>query len=135
MEPITLLDTDILSNLHRSHPRVMQRASRYLAEHATLGFSLMTRFEIMRGLKANRSLTQLAAFEAFCQSHEILPLDERVIVRAADIYADLKSRGQLIPDADMLIAATALEHGMVLATNNLADFRRINSLQIDNWLI
>jgi tRNA(fMet)-specific endonuclease VapC len=40
----------------------------------------------------------------------------------------------LIPDADILIAATAIENGLVLATNNLRDFGRIASLQIDNWL-
>jgi predicted nucleic acid-binding protein len=31
-------------------------------------------------------------------------------------------------------AATAVTHGLVLATNNLRDFGRIPHLQIDNWL-
>jgi tRNA(fMet)-specific endonuclease VapC len=40
----------------------------------------------------------------------------------------------LIPDADILIAATAIENALVLATNNLGDFGRITGLRIDNWL-
>jgi tRNA(fMet)-specific endonuclease VapC len=40
----------------------------------------------------------------------------------------------LIPDADILIAATALANGLVLATNNVQDFTRITGLRVDNWL-
>jgi len=39
----------------------------------------------------------------------------------------------LLPGADVLIAATALENGLVVATNNLADFGRIAGQGIDNW--
>ena len=80
--------------------------------------------------KSNR----LAAFDSFCTNNEVLPISDQIMVRAADIYADLHIRGQLISDADILIAATALENGLVVATNNLADFDRITGLRIDNWL-
>ncbi len=96
--------------------------------------SLVTRFEILRGLKAKRANAQLAAFDSFCMSNEVLPITDQIIVRAAETYADLHNRGQLIADADILIAATAIENGLVMATNNLADFGRISGLQIDNWL-
>ncbi len=94
----------------------------------------MPRFEILRGRKAKRATAQLAAFDAFCGNNEVLPITDGVIVRAAEIYADLHGRGQLIPDADILIAATAIENALVLATNNLGDFGRIAGLRIDNWL-
>ena len=55
-------------------------------------------------------------------------------MQATDIYADLYRRGTLIGDADILIAATALVHGLVVITNNGAHFRRITGLQLDNWL-
>lgn len=135
MTPATLLDTDILSALMRSTPSVLNRAQDYLAVHGKLSFSLMTRFEILRGLKAKRATKQLAAFGAFCASSQVLPIDAAVVDRAADIYADLHGRGLLIPDADILIAATALEGGFALATNNSADFGRILGLQLDNWLV
>jgi predicted nucleic acid-binding protein len=40
----------------------------------------------------------------------------------------------LVPfDADLLIAATALEHGMTLATGNAADFSWIAGLTLEDW--
>ena len=134
MEPKTLLDTDVLSGLMRKTPAALNRARTYLADHRRLTISLLTRFEILRGLKAKHATAQLAAFDSFCMNNEVLPITDRVIVLAADIYADLHIRGQLIPDADILIAATALDNSRVMATNNLADFGRIAGLRIDNWL-
>lgn len=134
MVPRTLLDTDVLSALMRKTPAALDRARIYLADHRHLTISLVTRFEILRGLKAKRANAQLAAFDSFCVQNEVLPIRDQTIVRAADIYADLHVRGQLIPDADILIAATALDNGLVIATNNQADFSRIAELRIDNWL-
>jgi tRNA(fMet)-specific endonuclease VapC len=134
MEPKSLLDTDVLSGLMRKTPVALNRARAYLADHRQLTISLVTRFEILRGLKAKRANAQLAAFDSFCMSNEVLPITDQIIVRAAETYADLHNRGQLIADADILIAATAIENGLVMATNNLADFGRISGLQIDNWL-
>lgn len=135
MQPKALLDTDILSALMRQIPHASSRAKTYLGDHVRLTISLVTRFEILRGLKAKSATSQLTAFESFCAQNEVLPITDDIVVVAADIYADLHSRGQLIPDADILIAATALNHGLVLATNNHRDFGRISRLQIDNWLI
>ena len=130
----TLLDTDVLSGMMRKSPSALNRARAYLADHRQLTISAMTRFEILRGLKAKHATAQLVAFDLFCANNEVLPITDAIIVRAADIYADLHIRGQLIPDADILIAATALENHLVLATNNCVDFSRIDNLQIDNWL-
>jgi tRNA(fMet)-specific endonuclease VapC len=55
------------------------------------------------------------------------------IVRAADIYALLYQRGQLISDADILIAATALEHRRIMVTENQVHFRRIPALTVESW--
>jgi tRNA(fMet)-specific endonuclease VapC len=93
MEPMTLLDTDVLSGLMRKSPTALNRARSYLADHPRFTISLVTRFEILRGLKAKRATAQLAAFDAFCASNEVLPLTDGGIVRAADIYADLHGRG------------------------------------------
>ncbi len=134
MEPKTLLDTDVLSGLMRKTATALNRARAYLADHPQLTISSVTRFEILRGLKAKQATTQLTAFDSFCKNNDVLPITDSVIIRASDIYAELHFRGQLIPDADILIAATAIENGLVLATNNVGDFGRIQGIQIDNWL-
>jgi tRNA(fMet)-specific endonuclease VapC len=47
----------------------------------------------------------------------------------------LRASGQLIEDADLLIAARALVYDMTLVTHNTAHFARISGLQIDDWLM
>lgn len=133
--PATLLDTDVLSNLMRGNPRAVQRAQRYLTAHQRLTISLATQFEVLRGLKARQASTKLFAFDRLCAANEVLPINEQIVRLASDLYADLYQRGRLLPDADLLIAATALKYGLVLATNNVNDFERISHLSIDNWLV
>jgi tRNA(fMet)-specific endonuclease VapC len=76
----------------------------------------------------------MEAFERFCGTCQILPLTDDVVVRAADIYADLKRRGEPIGDADILIGATAAVNGLAVVTNNESHLRRIRGLQVENWL-
>ena len=128
-----LLDTDILSELLKQHPLVLQKARAYLADHGRLAFSIVTRYEILRGLKAKQALAQEAAFERFCQTSEVVPLTDEMIQLAATLYGDLYRRGELLPDADLLIAATALAERRILVTNNLDHFRRIQGLATENW--
>ena len=130
----TLLDTDILSAIMRREMAAIVRSIDYLAAHSQLSISIITRYEVLRGLKAKNAQTQLAQFEILCQSLQIFPINDSIIVRAADIYAALRQSGQLIGDADILIASTALEHGFVLATNNEKHHGSIAGLTLDNWL-
>jgi tRNA(fMet)-specific endonuclease VapC len=51
----------------------------------------------------------------------------------AGIRADLKKRGALIGANDLFIAAHARSLGLVLVTNNTAEFGRVKGLAIENW--
>ena len=130
----TLLDTDILSAFMRSDSVVSARVDEYLLSYSQLSISIMTRYEILRGLKTKNATTQLTQFELMCDSLEIFPITDSVIVRAADIYAALRQSGQPIGDADIFIASTATEHGFTLATNNEKHHGNIAGLSLDNWL-
>ena len=131
--PEVLLDSDTLSLYLRQSPKVVVNAQTYLRQHKKFMFSLITRFEILRGLKAINAQRRLKDFELFCLINLVLDLTEKIIVKAADVYADLYKKGQLIGDADILIAATALENGLAVVTNNEAHFNRIVGLQVENW--
>lgn len=63
-----------------------------------------------------------------------MSLTDEVVVKAAKIYAELHACGELIGDADILIAASALVHGLGVVTNNEDHFRRIKGLEVENWL-
>src|SRR5262249_16599542 len=129
-QPKALLDTDTLSAVMKGNPVAVARARDYLAEHGTFTLSIITRYEILRGLKAKNATTQVHAFDRLCESSIVVPLTDEVAVRAADIYAGLKQRGEPIGDADILIGASALAHGLAVVTNNEDHFRRIPGLHV-----
>lgn len=132
--PRTLIDTDTLSEVMKGRdPSVEKRAREYLAIHHRFTFSLITRYEILRGLKAKNATRQLAVFEDRCRKSTILPLTDEIVTQAASIYAVLHRQGQLISDADILIAATALSHGLTLVTENPDHFKRIIGLRTESW--
>ena len=62
--PLALLDTDTLSEVIKAHdPHVQRRAKAYLAAHSQFTFSIITRYEILRGLKAKNATRQISAFD------------------------------------------------------------------------
>ncbi len=129
-----VLDTDILSAIMKKNPLVQPKARAYLAEHHKFTFSILTRYEILRGLKAKNATKQEKAFNLLCSKNLIPPLTEKAIVKASEIYAELRSRGELIGDADILIAASALVNQLSVVTNNTDHFTRISDLTVRNWL-
>jgi tRNA(fMet)-specific endonuclease VapC len=129
-----LVDTGFLSEILKQHDKhVVSAATSYLAEWQHSTFSALTRYEILRGLRARSAVRQEVAFDSLSGLSLILPVTEPIAVRAASIYADLKSRGELVSDADILIAATAMEHGLAVATGNVSHFERIAGLPVVNW--
>ncbi|MBM4078860.1 MAG: type II toxin-antitoxin system VapC family toxin [Planctomycetes bacterium] len=129
-----VLDTDTLSAIMRQSPLVIPKARAYLAEHGRFTLSVITRYEVLRGLKVKGAVKQVAAFDRFCARVEILPVNDETAVRGADIYAELSRSGELIGDADILIAASALIHGLGVSTNNESHFGRVRGLHVENWL-
>jgi len=121
-----LLDTDILSAVMRKNPMATKSARSYL---------IITRYEILRGLYVKASKKQLSSFDKMCANSRILPITEEIIEQAANLYADLYRKGDLISDADILIAATAIKHGLAVVTNNQKHFCRIQNLSLANWLV
>jgi tRNA(fMet)-specific endonuclease VapC len=128
-----LLDTDTLSLYLRKSPKIVAEAQIYLRQHRVFTLSIITRFEILRGMKVKNATRQLQIFNLFCLQNEILEINDKIIVKAAGIYADLHKRGRLIGDADILIAATAIENNLSVVTNNENHFNRIDGLQVLNW--
>ena len=51
----------------------------------------------------------------------------------AEIRADLKKRGAQLGAADLMIAAHARAMGAIVVTNNVKDFERVKSLEVENW--
>jgi predicted nucleic acid-binding protein len=129
----TLLDTDTLTLLHKHQQQVSLNAAAYIIRFKQLTLTEFNYYEITRGLEAVGATTQLAGFEQFCQAYRILPFSHPAAVLASDIWADLKRRGLLIGEVDILIAGIALSEGLAVATHNVSHFTRINGLQVVYW--
>jgi len=121
-----IMDTDILSAVMRKNPLVLPKARSYISEYGQFTFSIITLYEILRGIKVKGASKQAIVFDRFYKKNIILPLTDEIVVKAAEIYADLRMRGELIGDADIMIAASALVHGLGVVTNNEDHFRRVN---------
>jgi tRNA(fMet)-specific endonuclease VapC len=132
--PLCLLDTDTLSEvLKQRHPVVVRRAGAYLRQYQEFAFSAVTRYEVVRGLKAKKATRQLGRFQTFCQHSLILAITDAILDRAADLWVAARQAGSSGNDADLIIAATALEHGRVLVTGNTGHFSWIPGLAVEDW--
>jgi predicted nucleic acid-binding protein len=131
---LVLLDTDTLSEvLKQRNPTVAMHAAAYLAVHSQFAFSAFTRFETLRGYKASKATRQLPRFATFCAQSLVLPVTDAIFDRAADLWVAARQGGYPCGDADLVIAATAIEHGRRLVTGNASHFAWIAGLPVDDW--
>jgi len=135
-----LLDTNVISELRktanvRADPAVAAWAARQDPESTFL--SAVTLFEIEHGIlrMERRDEAQGAALRRWFEDQvlpgfdgRVLPFDIAVARRCAALHVpDPK------PERDAMIAATALVHGLTLATRNVADFRDMGVKLVDPW--
>ena len=130
-----LLDTNIVTAHLKKNPLVRRRLrNAEIAGHPVM-LNAISYYETRRGLLFAGAHEQLRAFEQLWQALGIVMIDQAVLDKAAEIYAALRKTGQLIEDADILIAAIAIIHDMTLVTNNTAHFIRIPDLHLEDWLV
>jgi tRNA(fMet)-specific endonuclease VapC len=96
-----------------------------------LAVSIVAVAEVYEGTfgTPNPSAT-LANFREFLGGYAILPLTDPIVERLARVRAALHQQGRLIPDMDLLIAATALDEDLTLVTRNVRHFERIPDLTL-----
>lgn len=83
--------------------------------------SVITLIEVLRGVKQEKRGMVKDLLE---ESFEVLPLSNEAILKYCEIYDHFKQRGKLIPDADLIIAATAIVNNATLVTKD-SDFERV----------
>lgn len=73
---------------------------------------------------------ELASIRRFIRSFRILNLNDPIIERFAELRATLRRRGELIPDFDLLLGATALHYDLTVFTSNLRHLGRIPGIRL-----
>ena len=100
-------------------------------ERAGVAISAITFGEVLEGVYLGRDPeSSEQTFEQWVRAVQVLPIDEDVARHFARMRGDLRQRGMLIADTDLLIAATALHHDLILVTRNQRHFGRIPNLRL-----
>ena len=76
------------------------------------------------------SLSSREVWEKALFPYQVLAITDETAWIYGEIYRDLSARGELIGTNDLWIAATALSHGMPVATGNAKEFKRVADLEI-----
>lgn len=136
-----LLDTNVVSELRKvgdgkADPNVTKWVG--AQDSNDLFISAITILELERGILGiqRRDADQGSRLRRWMDSRvrpefaeRVLPIDDAIATRCAHLH---------IPDrrneADALIAATALVHGLTVVTRNVQDFDGTNLIMIDPWL-
>ena len=132
-----LFDTTFIIDMVNGHPAALRKAQELDQDPALKGISVITAHEYLFGVyrihkdnnksksRVNQALKDLAHFH-------ILPLDYTTVKISAELHANLSMKGQLLGINDIYIAATALQHHLMLVTRD-KDFSRVGNLKLDSY--
>ncbi len=129
-----LLDTNIcIYTIKNRPPQVKEK----LIEHkiGDLALSIITVSELLYGaFKSQQVERNLNIIEEFIMPFDIIDFDYKSAIEYGKIRATLEKQGQIIGNMDMQIAAIVKANDMILVTNNLKEFNRIENLKLENWV-
>lgn len=124
-----ILDADWVINALARKRQASTTLDRLAPEGLTI--SWITVGEIYEGaFKYPNPQQHLETFRRFFHPLRILGVDDPIMERFAQIRASLRRTGQLIPDFDILLAATALHYDLTVLTFNLRHFSHVPDLKI-----
>lgn len=128
-----LLDTNICVFIIRNKSKLaLHRLRQRLA--GEVGISSITLAELRYGAEKSQDPPKNhAALNSFVAPLEIVDFDASAAGHYGGIRADLERRGVPIGPLDMLIAAHATDLGLILVTNNTAEFARVAGLSVEDW--
>ena len=130
-----LLDTNICIYLIKKRPaEVLEQFKNHLPQDVAI--STVTLYELQYGVEKSRFREQSEhALAKFLLPLNVMELDYSAAKEAAVIRTNMERQGTPIGPYDFLIAGLASVRNMVLVTNNMKEFERIDSLRLENWTL
>lgn len=118
---IVLADTNVISELVKNSPDA--NVMRWLQTVQFLSISAVTLEEAHFGLAWQPNTRKVALLNGVVERlHAVYPITPAIAQRGGVLRGQFQAQGITRSTPDMLIAATAIEHQLVLATRNLRDF-------------
>lgn len=128
-----LLDTNICIYIQRRKPgEVLVHFQKLKPGDAAI--SVITWGELLYGAERSQQRKRaLQVLEEFKSLVPVLPMPENAGIAYGAIRASLESRGELIGNNDLWIAAHAKAAALTIVTNNEREFQRVPGLKVLNW--
>ena len=127
-----LINTDIVIYSIKGHTSVNENFRLHLEAPKLL--SVLTYGELYFGAKKSKHVEKnLAVVRRVAELFPLIDVTPAIVESFGELKANLQKRGTPLDDMDLLIAATALVHGLVLVTNNEKHFKKIRGLDVVNW--
>ena len=118
---VVLADTNVISEFVKTTPD--GQVMRWLESVQLMAISAVTLEEANFGLAWQPNTRKLALFNALVERlHAVYPITPAIAQRGGVLRGQFQAQGIVRSAPDMLIAATAIEHQLVLATRNGRDF-------------
>ena len=124
-----LIDSDWVIDFLAQESEALQLIEQLAQEG--IAISIVTYMEVYQGvLRSHDSRTASAQFAALVEAVPVLPFSRAVAERCAQLRETLRQQGKRPQQRalDLIIAATALTHDLVLVTRNVADYQDLPDL-------
>ncbi len=136
-----LLDTNVLSELRKPRPDARVRAFVAAQPLDTLFISSVSLAEIRYGIERLDDALRRAELTDWLQlrlrplfAQRVLEVSEDVMFRWRLLVEEGRKTGHTFSQPDLIIAATAFQHGLTLVTRDTADFRRARVPLLNPWV-
>jgi len=128
-----MLDTNIVIHVIKRRPlEVLDVFNRHAGE---MCISAITEAELIHGAeKSDYREHNLHVVEDLTSRLDVLDYTRKAAGHYGDIRASLERQGQPIGVNDLNLAAHARSEGLIMVTNNLREFERVDGLRTENWL-
>jgi len=113
-----VLDTDICIFWLKGKEKIRRKIEEVRPDN--LRVTIITLAELRYGAyNSKRVKENLKNINNFLRKVRVLPLDQNAADKFGKIKVDLRRKGQMIDDFDILIASITLSHGAILVTSNI----------------
>ena len=127
-----LLDTDTIIFSLKGHEAIKKNLQKHFEE--PMKICVITLMELYFGAYKSEKVTgNLAKVRTIENAFEIIPTGKESAGIFGMLKASLEKSGTPLDDFDLIIASCALSYNLILVTNNIKHFDRIEGLRLTNW--
>jgi tRNA(fMet)-specific endonuclease VapC len=127
-----LLDSNICIHFFRGKYGIMDKLYNVGIENCAI--SEITLAELVYGAeKSDNPKKNHELIEKFISNLTVLPIFD-AIPNYGKEKVRLQKEGKMISDFDLLISSTSIENNLIMVTENVKEFERIEKIKIENWV-